>query len=80
MRLITACCKQCVGPRIVQYIYIYIYIKRSSYVKRSDSIKVRLCSRCYRYHRLIDCKNVVNNVLVQGQCSRLSTASPMSWL
>ena len=30
----------------------------------NDSLKVRLCSRCHRYHRLIDCRNVVNNVLV----------------
>ena len=59
----------------------YIYIKRSSCAKRSnDSIKVRLWSRCNRFHRLIDCKNVVNNVLVQSQCSCLSTAPPKCWL
>ena len=53
-------------------ILIYIYIKRSSCAKRSNcSIKVRLCSRCHRYHRLIDCRNVVNNVLVQSKCSLL---------
>ena len=40
-----------------------MYIKRSSCAKRSnDSIKVRRCSRCHRYHRLIDCRNVANNV------------------
>ena len=39
----------------MQLKYIYkLYIKRSSYVKRSnDLIKARLCSRCYIYHRLI---------------------------
>ena len=51
-----------------------IYIKRSSCARRSnDSIKVGLS-------RLIGCRNVVNNVLVQCQCSCLSTASPKSWL
>ena len=68
-----------------RYLYffcnLYIYIKRSICVKRTnDSIKVRLCSRCYRFHRLIECRNVVNNVLVQNQCSCLSTAPPKSWL
>ena len=60
---------------------LYIYIKRASCAKRkNDSIDVRLSSRCYRYHRLIDFRNVVNNVLVQSQCSCLSTAPPKSWL
>ena len=61
-----------------------MYIKRSSCIKRSnDSIKVRLCSRCYKYHRLIDCRNVVNNVfgaksifvLVHGASEFLSEES-----
>ena len=64
-----------------KYTVPIIYIKRSSCVKRSnDSIKVRLSSRCYRYHRLIDCRNVVNNILVQSQYSCLSTAPPKSLL
>ena len=60
---------------------IYIYIKRSVCAKRSnDSTKERTWSRRYRFHRLIDCRDVVNNILVQGQCSCMSTASPKSWL
>ena len=53
-----------------------VYIYRSSCVKRSnDSIKVRLWSRCNTFHRLIDCRNVVNKsansmfVLVHGASS-----------
>ena len=65
----------------METVYKDIYIKCSSCVKCSnDSIKVTLCSRCYTFHRLIDCRNIVNNVLVQSQCSCMSFMPPKSWL